>query len=104
MHVAAVEGKRWLNRAYLRACFAYPFVQLGCRRITGMVAADNEAALRLDFHLGFEYETQLKDALPSGDLLLLVMWREKCRWININGARSWATHGALCSNPAVISA
>ena len=34
MHVAAVPGKRWMTREYLWRCFAYPFVQLGCRRIT----------------------------------------------------------------------
>jgi RimJ/RimL family protein N-acetyltransferase len=102
MHVAAIEGKRWLVRKYLHACFAYPFGQLGCRRITGSVAADNGAALRLDFHLGFEYETQLKDALPSGDLIMLVMWKEKCRWLNISGVQSWETNGARPPNPSPV--
>lgn len=81
MHVAALPGSRWLNREFLHACFAYPFVQLGCRRITGLVASTNAAALKFDFGLGFEYETLLKDAVPGGDLLILVMWKENCRWL-----------------------
>ena len=35
MHVAAVPGKRWMTREYLQVCFAYPFIQLGCHRVTG---------------------------------------------------------------------
>lgn len=83
MHVAALPGKSWLRRDYLRACFAYPFVQLGCNRVTGLVSSTNAGALKFDFALGFEYETMLKGAVPGGDLLVLVMWKQNCRWLNL---------------------
>ena len=80
MHVAAV-GSRWLRREYLWTCFDYPFNQLKLRRVTGLVGEGNKQARRFDEHLGFELETTLKLAHPSGDLLVYVMWREKCRWL-----------------------
>lgn len=84
MHVAAAPGSFWCKPAFLRFCFAYVFEQLGCSRVTGLVAETNVAARRLDEHLGFELETQLKGATPSGDLLVYVMWKDKCRWIRSN--------------------
>lgn len=90
MHVSALPGRRWMVRDYLYAVFAYPFIQLGCRRITGPVSATNTDALRFDFHIGFEYEATLRGAVPDGDLILLVMWKEKCKWLNLKGVEPWA--------------
>jgi hypothetical protein len=33
--------------------------------------------------LGFTLETRLKDAAPSGDMLVYVMRREDCKWLNL---------------------
>jgi RimJ/RimL family protein N-acetyltransferase len=81
MHVAAIPGKRWLDREFLYVCFGYPFNQLGLKRVTGMVCSSNLEALRFDLHLGFVQEAVLKDATTDGDLILLVMRRENCRWL-----------------------
>lgn len=80
MHVAA-EGTNWLARNYLRAVFGYPFNQLKVKRVTGLVASTNQRALDFDLHLGFTVEAVLKDAHPDGDLIVLVMRPESCRWI-----------------------
>jgi RimJ/RimL family protein N-acetyltransferase len=80
-HIAAVPGSRWMNRTFLHAIFHYPFIQMGVRRVTGEVEATNERALRLDAHFGFKREAVLKDAMPTGDLILLVLWKEDCRWL-----------------------
>lgn len=81
MHVAAVPGARWLTRDYLRACFRYPFVQLGCKRVTGWVEESNMAARRFDEHLGFREEARLRCAArDGGDVILYVLWREECRY------------------------
>jgi RimJ/RimL family protein N-acetyltransferase len=87
MHVAAIPGRRWMVREFLCAVFRYPFLQLGCDRITGPVASFNADALKFDLHLGFEYEATLAKAVPGGDLILLVMWRDKCRWLDVKGLR-----------------
>ena len=81
MHVAAVPGRRWLTRGFLRAVFRYPFVQLGCRRVTGYVPALNADALRFDAHLGFRREGVMREALDNGeDVIVLGMLERECRW------------------------
>lgn len=81
MHVVAVPGKRWLTREYLWTCFDYPFNQCKVRRVTGLVGEGNKEARKFDEHLGFELETTLKHAHPTGDLLVYRMFREQCKWI-----------------------
>lgn len=82
MHVAAEPGGKWLNKAYLKTCFAYPFLQLGCDRVSGWVEASNDQARRFDEHLGFEQEAVLsRAARDGGDVLIYVMWREECRFL-----------------------
>lgn len=83
MHVAAKPGRRWLNREFLKACFSYPFNQLGVKRVTGVVPSANKDAMRFDLHLGFSLEATLKEAHPDGDLHILAMRREDCRWLEI---------------------
>jgi RimJ/RimL family protein N-acetyltransferase len=85
MHVAAVPGARWMTREYLQVCFAYPFNQLGVRRVSGYVEATNTAARRFDEHLGFKQEAILKGAGKNdGDVLIYCMRREDCRYVQQN--------------------
>lgn len=81
MHVAAVPGRRWMTREFLRAAFRYPFVQLRVRRVTGYVPAKNTVAIAFDEHLGFEREGLLRHALPDDDVVILGMLRERCRYL-----------------------
>lgn len=82
MHVAAKPGRNWLNRMYLKACFAYPFTQLNCRRISGWVEASNTDARRFDEHLGFQQEAVLSGAArDGGDVIIYRMFKEECRFI-----------------------
>jgi len=81
MHVAAVEGKRWMTREFLWYAFYYPFVELGCDRVTGLVPESNLDARRFDQHLGFILETKLQDAHPDGDLLVYKMMKQDCRFL-----------------------
>lgn len=82
MHVGAIPGKRWLVRDYLRYCFRYPFLQLGCKRVSGYVESHNHSARRFDEHLGFSEEARLKGAASDGgDVILYVMWRDQCRFL-----------------------
>lgn len=82
MHVAAVPGRRWMNRDYLWYCFHYPFNEMNVQRISGYVNASNEQARRFDEHLGFKVEATLSGAAPDGgDVLIYVMRREDCRFL-----------------------
>src|SRR3990167_8853731 len=66
MHVVAVSGKRWMRREFLWACFDYPFNHCKVERVTGIVAEGNLEAQKFDEHLGFELETTLERAHPTG--------------------------------------
>jgi RimJ/RimL family protein N-acetyltransferase len=83
MHVAAVPGKRWLVRSYLKACFVYPFVQCGVDRVSGYVNASNLEARRFDEHLGFKEEATLQGAAADGgDVIIYVMRKKGCRYVD----------------------
>lgn len=78
----AIEGR--LTREYLWTLFDYPFNQLKVERITGMIPEGNSRARKLTEHLGFELETTLQGAHPSGDLLVYVIRKKDCRWLHEN--------------------
>jgi RimJ/RimL family protein N-acetyltransferase len=83
MHVAATPLSRWVNKELLWYAFYYPFVECGCRRVTGLLAESNTTAREFDERLGFKLEARLKDAAPDGDLLVYAMFREECRWLKL---------------------
>lgn len=80
MHVAAT-GKRWMNKAYLFACFHYPFVHLKVKKIIGLVDSMNTDARRFDEHLGFVKEATICDAGKMNDLIIYSMTPEQCRFL-----------------------
>lgn len=81
-HGASDGSKRWASRELLRAAAEHAFVTLGVPRMTTMVAETNKDALRFDLKFGFREEARMKNAAHDGsDLIILVMWREDCRWL-----------------------
>lgn len=80
MHIAG-EGKRWLNREFLWYCFHYPFNELKVNLVVGLVPSSNKDALRFDTHLGFQVEHTVKNAHPLGDIVILTMTREQCKYL-----------------------
>jgi RimJ/RimL family protein N-acetyltransferase len=83
MHIAAVDEVNWMSRDLLWAAFDYPFNKLGVSVILGQVCADNESALKLNRHLGFKVIAEIADAHMDGDLVIMAMRREDCRWLDI---------------------
>lgn len=81
--VAAVPGRSWVTKKLLHVVFDYPFRQLKVNRITSFVADTNEASIRFTEHIGFTREATLADAHPTGNLIIYVMRRENCRWLNL---------------------
>lgn len=82
-HLAAIPGKRWITRPFLRALFMYPFMQLKVERFNAFLPARNTAVIRFAEHLGFTFEHRMTRMLPNDDVLIYRMFREDCRWINI---------------------
>jgi RimJ/RimL family protein N-acetyltransferase len=79
-HIASDGSRRWMTREYLWTIFDYPFQQLEVKRITVCVGEGNSDSKRFVRHLGFELETTLRSAHPTGDLLVYAMFKESCRW------------------------
>ncbi|QKW95407.1 acyl-CoA N-acyltransferase [Ralstonia phage RPZH6] len=83
MHVASDGTKRWLVREFLVACFAYPFIQLGLRRVTGLVPASNagddwirlcrSCHMKFDFKNGMRKEEKIEF---NGESRTLQEWAE----------------------------
>jgi RimJ/RimL family protein N-acetyltransferase len=82
MHTAAIVTN-WISKDLLWACFDYPFNILKVKVILATVASTNTEALKLDRHLGFVDKAYIEDAHIDGDLVILAMRRENCRWLDI---------------------
>ena len=82
MHTAAIVPN-WISKDLLWACFDYPFNILKVKVILASVASTNTEALKLDRHLGFVDKAYIEDAHIDGDLVILAMRREDCRWLDI---------------------
>lgn len=81
MHVASDGSNAWLNKELLLAAFAYPFTQLGFRRVTALIPASNAAALKFNRHLGFTQEGYHRHAMPDDDIIALGLLRADCKFI-----------------------
>lgn len=81
VHVASWTAD-WLSRDLLWTIFTYPFDMLKVEQVLGIVASTNTRALDFDLRIGFKEVTRVPDVVPGGDLVVLSMRREDCRWLN----------------------
>ena len=78
----AAETPKWCQRGNLRMFFDYPFNQLGCARVTAIVAKGNKRARRMNEGLGFAHEGTHKKAIRGGQTAITYgMTKEDCKWI-----------------------
>lgn len=68
MHVASDGSGHWLNRGFLAAVFAYPFIQLKNRRVTSLISDQNANSMRFCEHLGFKREGLCRQAMNGFDM------------------------------------
>ncbi len=85
------DNPRAVSREWLFAIFDYPFNQLGCKRVTGLVSTENKVAQATNEHLGWKRETVLKDYFLDGDGIVYVMRKEDCRWLKVRRPRTKVT-------------
>lgn len=78
----ASTDPRWASKENFRALLAYPFIQLGCRRVTCLVKATNQPVRAFLCRLGFHEEGICRQVFDDGsDAAVLGMLRSECRWI-----------------------
>jgi RimJ/RimL family protein N-acetyltransferase len=77
-------GKGAFSRRLAAVCCAYAFNQLGCRRMSATVRADNASVLDYCRRLGFSEEGIIRKKF-NGDVdgIALGMLREECRFLGI---------------------
>lgn len=92
MH-SAIDDPAAISRTFVRAIFEYPFVQLGLTTVFAMVDSKNERALRLDLKVGFKVANRFEDAGAEGDLILLYMHRDDCKWLRGTDGKQKSTSG-----------
>jgi RimJ/RimL family protein N-acetyltransferase len=80
-HMAGQPG--WGNRLFLFLGFDYAFNQLGVKKILASVPSTNERALHIDLRMGFKEIGRIPDAVPDGDIVLLSMVPEDCKWLKL---------------------
>lgn len=73
---------RWASPGTVKTILRYPFLQLGCSRITAITNATNQPARAFLCRLGFREEGIHPDALPDGDAVTYGLLRkDAARWL-----------------------
>jgi hypothetical protein len=81
VHIAVINPMI-LRHGFLQQIAEYLFIDRDRLKIIGIVPSDNEKALKLNKHIGFEKVAQLKDFYDVGvDYVILELERDKCRWL-----------------------
>lgn len=71
----------WLTRELIFALFDYPFNKVGVKVILAPICKDNIKSLNLCRKLGFEKVAEIPYAHPDGDLVVMSMKRNQCKWL-----------------------
>lgn len=91
----AIDDPNWATRDTMFLLFAYPFIRLGCEAITVLVPSSNVKSINLATKMGFEPEALVKYAAFDGSsLVVMKMFKDKCRWIIRDGKRQQRTGGS----------
>ena len=80
MHVASFR-RRWLTTAFLWEAFYYPFEIRQCEVVFGYIPSSNLTSQKFAYNLGFKLVSVIKDVFNDGDLLVLALYKDECRFL-----------------------
>ena len=80
IHVATTDVY-WLNKELLFAIFDYPFNKLEVKVILAPIYKGNTKSLNLCRKLGFKQVGDIPYGHPEGDLIVVAMKRNQCKWL-----------------------
>ena len=83
VHIASDESKMWMNKEFLWYVFHYAFEEANVNRMTALIGEGNKAAIHLNTRMGFKHEAAIEGAHPTGKMLILGMFKQDCKWLNI---------------------
>jgi len=81
IHIVSNNSPGWCNKVFLRTVFTWLFIDLGLKRVTGIVPSVNVKALKFNLKLGFTKEGTLREADANGDIIITGMLKSECRWL-----------------------
>jgi len=71
----------WCTRSNIKTFLAYPYLQLGCNRVTAIVDERNTNAMRFLGRLGMECEGRMRQAMDGiHDAVIYGMLFKQCKW------------------------
>lgn len=78
----AADSPRWATRGIIAALLHYPFVQLGCQRITTAIPKRHKRARRFNEGLGFKLEGTIRKGFGNDDACLYGLLRDEAsKWL-----------------------
>ena len=80
MHIASTDVL-WATKDFLFAVFDYPFNKLEVKVIIAPICKGNVKPLNMCRKLGFEQVADIPYGHPDGDLIVVTMKRNQCKWL-----------------------
>lgn len=78
----AAESPMWATKDIIASLLRYPFIQLGCNRITTCTSSRNKRALRFNYGVGFRREGVIRRGYGNHDMIICGMLRKEAeRWL-----------------------
>ena len=78
----AFDDPRWASPAVMRSVCAYPFIQLGCNRVTAIVDRKNKRSRAfIEKAIGFKLEGCIRKGFGKTDAMIYGLLRHECRWL-----------------------
>ena len=78
VYVAVAGDGAWCTRKLLRCCYAFPFVQMECKRVTVLVRDGNHPAINLVTRIGFKLEGIMRG--EQSCLVFGILKNEALKW------------------------
>ena len=79
--VAHIAVSNRMTPAFLAAIFHYPFIVCGAHKVLCPIPSDNARSISLATRMGFDLEARLRDAAPTGDILIFTLTKANCRFL-----------------------
>jgi RimJ/RimL family protein N-acetyltransferase len=78
----AFDDPRWATPSVMGSVCAYPFIQLGCKRVTALVRRKNKRSREfIEKAIGFKLEGCARKGFGDDDAMLYGLLRHECRWL-----------------------
>ncbi|CAB4144252.1 hypothetical protein UFOVP470_24 [uncultured Caudovirales phage] len=82
MHVGS-SHPNFCTKEFLWSIFYYPFVLRRCKVVFGTLPSYNLHALKVDLKLGFKEVARVPNGFANGDLVVLAMYKDECRYLDM---------------------